>query len=121
MRRLMVTAILMWWLAVAVSPPARADLLESKGRITFLRVHDVGTGFGPPTDFLDVEVVIQLDSQPGKSFGFQLRNDNNRPARDGMLDLLRDAFANNFPVLIDYNVTPPKVNGVIIRVAVVKQ
>jgi hypothetical protein len=105
---------------ISVSP-ARADLLENKGRITFLRVHDVGTGFGPPTDFLDVEVVVQIDSQPGKSFGFQLRNDNNRPARQGMLDLLRDAFANNFPVLIDYNVTPPKVNGVIIRVAVVKQ
>jgi len=100
---------------------ASADLLESKGHITFLRVHDVGTGYGPPTDYLDVEVVIQLDSQPGKAFGFQLRNDNFRPARQGMLDLLRDAFSNNFPVLIDYNVTPPKKNGVIIRVAVVKQ
>jgi hypothetical protein len=120
MRRFIIAAILTLWLA-ATTPPARADLLESKGRITFLRVHDVGTGFGPPSDFLDVEVVIQLDSQPGKSFGFQLRNDNNRPARNGMLDLLRDAFANNFPVLIDYTVTPPKVNGVILRVAVVKQ
>ncbi len=55
MRRLTIVAILTWWLAAA--PPACADLLESKGRITFLRVHDVGTGFGPPTDFLDVEVV----------------------------------------------------------------
>ena len=98
-----------------------AGLVESKGRITFLRVHDVGTGFGPPSDFIDVEVVVQLDSQPGKSFGFQLRNDSNRPARQGMLELLRDALANNFPVLIDYNITPPKMNGVIIRVAVVKQ
>lgn len=121
MQRLLTTAILIGWLAIVSTTPARADLLESKGRITFLRVHDVGTGFGPPTDFLDVEVVIQLDTQPGKSFGFQLRNDNNRPAREGMLGLLRDAFANNFPVLIDYYVTPPKVNGVIIRVAVVKQ
>ena len=121
MRRLMIMAILVGWLAIVSTPPAHAGLLESKGKITFLRVHDVGTGFGPPTDFLDVEVVVQLDTQPGKSFGFQLRNDNNRPARQGMLDLLRDAFANNLPVLIDYNVTPPKVNGVIIRVAVVKQ
>ena len=115
MRRWSVLAILITWMAAVSPPSARAALLESKGRITFLRVHDVGTGFGPPSDFLDVEVVVQLDSQPGKSFGFQLRNDNNRPARQGMLDLLRDAFANNFPVLIDYNVTPPKVNGVIIR------
>src|SRR5271169_6754798 len=102
MQRFITTTLLICWLANLYAPPARADLVENKGRITFLRVHDVGTGFGPPTDFLDVEVVIQLDSQPGKSFGFQLRNDNNRPARDGMLDLLRDAFANNFPVLIDY-------------------
>lgn len=120
MRRLLAVLVAAG-LALISASPARADLLESKGRITFLRVHDVGTGFGPPTDFLDVEVVVQIDSQPGKSFGFQLRNDNNRPARQGMLDLLRDAFAGNFPVLIDYNVTPPKVNGVIIRVAVVKQ
>jgi len=120
MRRILKIVLLGWLIAVCASP-ARADLLESKGRITFLRVHDVGTGFGPPSDFLDVEVVIQLDSQPGKSFGFQLRNDNNRPAREGMLELLRDAFANNFPVIIDYNVAPPKVNGVIIRTAVVKQ
>ena len=121
MRRRVITGLLIGWLAIVSTPLARAGLLESKGKITFLRVHDVGTGFGPPSDFLDVEVVVQLDTQPGKSFGFQLRNDNNRPARQGMLELLRDAFANNFPVLIDYNVTPPKVNGVIIRVAVVKQ
>jgi hypothetical protein len=120
MRTILKIVLLGWLIAVGTSH-AGADLLESKGRITFLRVHDVGTGFGPPSDFLDVEVVIQLDSQPGKSFGFQLRNDNNRPAREGMLELLRDAFANNFPVIIDYNVSPPKVNGVIIRTAVVKQ
>ena|ERR1700761_1806180 len=121
MRRLLAVLVMAVGMGLISASPARADLLESKGRITFLRVHDVGTGFGPPTDFLDVEVVVQIDSQPGKSFGFQLRNDNNRPARQGMLDILRDAFANNFPVLIDYNVTPPKVNGVIIRTAVVKQ
>src|SRR5712692_8461277 len=120
MRRFMIAAILTLWLA-ATTTPARADLLESKGHITFLRVHDVGTGYGPPSDYIDVEVVVQLDSQPGKAFGFQLRNDNFRPARQGMLDLLRDAFSNHYPVLIDYNVTPPKNNGVIIRVAVVKQ
>lgn len=121
MQRFFTKAVLICALAMAATPLAHAGLIESKGRITFLRVHDVGTGFGPPSDFLDVEVVVQLDTQSGKSFGFQLRNDNNRPARQGMLDLLRDAFANNSPVLIDYNVTPPKVNGVIIRVAVVKQ
>lgn len=121
MRRLVLMGAAAGWLGFVGAANAWAGLVESKGRVTFLRVHDVGTGFGPPSDYLDVEVVVQLDSQPGKSFGFQLRNDGNQPARQGMLDLLRDAFANNFPVLIDYNVNPPKVNGVIIRVAVVKQ
>jgi hypothetical protein len=102
------------------STPAPADVAGATGKITFLRVHDVGTGFGPPTDFIDVEAVIQLNTKPGMSFGFQLRNDNNRAARQGMLDLLRDAFNNNWTVVIDYLITPPKKNGVIIRVALTK-
>jgi len=95
-------------------------LLESSGRLTFLRVHDVGTGFGPPTDFIDVEVVIKLDSKPNNAFGFQLRNDTNRPPRAGMLDLLRDAFSHNWVVVIDYNLDAGKTNGVIIRTALTK-
>ena len=46
-----------------------------------------GTGFGPQTDFIDVEVVVQINTKPGESYGFQLRNDANRAARQGMLDL----------------------------------
>ena len=95
-------------------------LLESSGRLTFLRVHDVGTGFGPSSDFIDVEVVIKLDTKPNNAFGFQLRNDNSRPARGGMLDLLRDAFNHNWAVLIDYNLDAGKTNGVIIRTALTK-
>jgi len=96
------------------------DLLEAQGRITFLRVHDLGTGFGPPNDFLDVEAVILLDSQPGKGFGFQLRNDRNRPAREGMLQLLRDAFSRNEPVTIDFLRRTGRNNGTIFRVALIR-
>ena len=92
------------------------SLLSASGRVTFLRAHDVGTGFGPPTDFLDAEVVVQLDSQPGKSFGFQLRADNQEDARNGMLDILRSAFRGNRTVLIDYFRTGIH-NGRIVRVA----
>jgi hypothetical protein len=95
-------------------------LLNASGKLTFLRVHDVGTGWGPPTDFIDVEVVILLDSQPGKAFGFHLRNDDQRAARTGMLDLLRDAFNNNWTTTIDYNVESGKDNGIIIRVWLTK-
>jgi hypothetical protein len=96
------------------------SLLESSGKLTYLRVHDVGTGYGPPADFIDVEVVIKIDSQPGKAFGFQLRNDNQRAARQGMLDLLRDAFNNNWTVDFDYDIGPGKNNGIIIRVRLTK-
>jgi len=95
-------------------------LLESSGKLTFLRVHDVGTGWGPPNDFIDVEVVCKLDTKPTNAFGFQLRNDSNRPARAGMLDLLRDAFDHNGTVALDYNIDAGKNNGIIIRVALIK-
>jgi hypothetical protein len=106
--------------AVLMTTPVDADRLQSSGKITFLRVHDVGTGFGPPSDFIDVEVVIKINTRPGESFGFQLRDDANRAVRQGMLDLLRDAFNNDETVVIDYDIEPPKQNGVIIRVALTK-
>jgi hypothetical protein len=90
-------------------------LAEATGRLTFLRVHDVGTGWGPPSDFLDVEVVIQLDTMPERGFGFQLRADSEEGARRGMLDLLRGAFARNGRVTIDYVKTGLR-SGRIIRV-----
>jgi hypothetical protein len=37
-----------------------------------------------------------------------------------MLDLMRDAFANNVTVSIDFFIVPGKTNGVIIRTALVK-
>jgi hypothetical protein len=94
-----------------------AQIIESSGKLTFLRVHDVGTGYGPPNDFIDVEVVCQIDSEPALAFGFQLRNDNNGPARAGMLDLLRDAYRNNSTVTLDYYLNPGKNNCILFRTA----
>jgi hypothetical protein len=95
-------------------------ILQSSGKLTFLRVHDVGTGWGPPDDQLDVEAVIQLDTERGKAFGFQLRNDQHRSARQGMLDLLRDAFNHGWRVTIDYDIATGKRNGRIFRVWLTK-
>lgn len=86
------------------------------GRIKFLRVNNVGTGWGPSTDFLDAEVVIMLDSMPGRGFGFQLRAGSDESVRHGMLDLLRNAFKRNSRVTIDYVKTGLR-NGRILRVA----
>ena len=95
-------------------------LLQSAGKLTFLRVHDVGTKFGPPTDQIDVEVVVQLNTTGKKSYGFKLRDDANRFAHAGMLDLLRDAFNHGWTAVIDHETPTGKQNGVIIRVALTK-
>jgi hypothetical protein len=95
-------------------------LLESEGKVKFLRVNEVGDSFGPAGDSIRVEAIVQLDTVPGKSFGFELRNDRNRPAHQGMLDLLRDAFANNSTVLLDYFIPEGNNNGILFRVALIK-
>jgi len=108
--------------SVSASPPedVQQALYQAQGKITFLRVHQLGSGYGPPTDFIDVEVVVKLNTLPNNSFGFQLRNDNGLPAHQGMLDLLRDAFNNNWTAVIDFDLPDGKTNGTIIRVAVIK-
>lgn len=104
---------------LSFTAPAEAQL-NAKGKITLLRVHDLDTGYGPPSDRINTEAVIWLDTKPGFAFGFQLRNDTKLPARQGMLDLLRDAFEHNWIVNIDYNISPGKKNGVVLRVWLTK-
>jgi hypothetical protein len=100
---------------VALPTPVR---VTAQGKLTLLRVVDFGTGFGAGNDFIDVEAIIELDTQPGKGFGFQLRNDRGRPAHQGMMDLMRDAFTNDRTVSIDALVIPGQNNGVIVAAQV---
>ncbi len=95
-------------------------IINCTGQVAFLRVHDVGSGWGPSTDSLDVEVIFKLNSAPDLAFGFTLRSDPNRVAHQGMLDLLRDAFTHNWRVSTDYDIATGKKNGRAIRVALVK-
>jgi hypothetical protein len=76
-------------------------LVEVQGKIVLLRVNDVGTGYGPPTDFMDVEAEVWMDTQPGRAFGFTLRQDTEEADHLGMLKLLRDAFNENRTVQLD--------------------
>jgi hypothetical protein len=97
-----------------------SNLLEKTGKIIFLRAHDLGTGYGPPNDALDVEAVFILNAIGDGAYGFQLRNDANLPARQAMFSLLRDAFVNNLPVTADYLIDTGKKNGIAIRVALTR-
>jgi len=104
--------------AKTANPADALQLRSATGKLAFLRVHNVGTGFGPPSDFIDVEVVIGIKQVTG-GFGFKLRNETNGFAHQGMLDLLRDAFNADTAVNVEYQVDPGefgKVNGTIIRV-----
>jgi photosystem II stability/assembly factor-like uncharacterized protein len=92
------------------------SLVSIEGRITLLRLEDVGTGYGPPSDSLDVEAVLWLDTAPGRAFGFQLRKDSSEAERTKMFDLLRDAFEDGRTIRIDYTRTGLR-NGTVLRVA----
>jgi hypothetical protein len=92
------------------------SLIETVGQITFLRAHELGSGYGKLPNFLDCEVIVQLAEEPLRAFGFQLRADPNAPARREMFDMLRSAFIAGRPIRLDYVTIGPRV-GEIIRVA----
>jgi hypothetical protein len=105
---------------LAVSTRSDAVPVNASGQLSLLRVHERGSGYGPPTDFIDVEVVIQFAGRPADSFGFQLRADANQPARQGMLDLLRASFNHGWITNIDHETPAGKHNGIVIRVWLTK-
>ncbi len=78
------------------------SVLAANGKINFLRLHDVGTSFGPPNDVLDAEAVVRLESRPGQYFGVQLRPGSAEASHAASVQLLRTAFEANLPVSIDY-------------------
>lgn len=95
---------------------ANGSLIESVGHITFLRAHELGSGYGKSPNFLDCEVIVLLAEEPLLALGFQLRADANGPARREMFDLLRSAFIAGRQIRLDYVTTGPRA-GEIIRVA----
>ena len=97
------------------------DLLEKTGKVVFLRAHDLGTGYGPSNDELDVEAVFILNALGEGAYGFQLRDDVNLPARQAMFSLLRDALVNNLTVIADYEIDAGKQNGIAIRIALTRE
>ena len=95
-------------------------VVNMSGRLNLLRVHDRGTKFGPPSDQIDVEVVIGFQNRPNDFFGFQLRQDANAPVREGMLGLLRDGFNHNWIVHVDFDQQANRHNSVLFRVWLTK-
>ena len=121
MKRILTLAMALLFILVATQTATADRLGIRNAKLTLLRVHDVGTGWGGgSTNFINVEVVIKLNKQTDMAFGFELRDDGNRPARQGMLDLLRDAFNHGHTVNIDYDIDPGDKNGKLVRVWLTK-
>ncbi len=96
--------------------PPLGSVLVATGRITFLRAHERGSGFGDGSEFLDVEAVVKLAGAPGQSFGLRLRQGPDEHAAVAMFDHLRDAFRRDVPVRIEYTRTGLR-SGLILRVS----
>ena len=90
------------------------------GKITFLRINDVGNKYGPPSDQIDVEVIIKINSKPDNAFGFKLRKDDNQITHEAMLNLLKDAFDNSKNIRIEYTAINGKKNYILFRVIMEK-
>jgi hypothetical protein len=90
--------------------------LKATGTPVLLRAHEVGSGFGPPTDHLDSDIVVQLDTEPNRGFGLSLRDRPGLPSQQAMFFRLRDAFNTNQPVTIEYKRTGLR-HGEIVRVS----
>ena len=105
----------------AVSGPKVSESLASqmnstKGKITSLRAQFFGARHGNESGKMDTEVAVQLDTEPQKVFGLWLRRGRSEPVREGMLNLLRDAFNHNWTVNLLYWQEPDTENLIIYRV-----
>lgn len=81
---------------------AQCRLVQTTGAVEWIRVNDVGTGFGPPDDFIDGEVIFKLTNGENH-YGFQLRDNANALVAQGGLSLLVVAMENGWMINVDYD------------------
>jgi len=73
------------------------------GKVTLLHINDINYTYGPKDDNLDADVIVTLDSVPDMAFGFKLRQNDHKWVAQGMLQLLMEAYRNNWVVNISYH------------------
>ena len=85
------------------------------GKITSLRLTELGSSstYGPPGETIQAEAVFQIDSLSDMAFGIQRRNDDLLPSHQGILNLLLEAFANNWTVNFEYTAYAGSNNGML--------
>jgi hypothetical protein len=78
------------------------------GKLKLFRAQIKGLEIGPENDRLDAEVLVTLDSQPGKIYGVRLHEDE--PSAREIINTLREAYLHNIPVTIQAPITPGRNN-----------
>jgi len=109
--------------------PQRAhaeELLTATGKITMIRISGYDDQWGAEGRYLKGEVFFWMDTMPGKTFGYQFPNDANQMRAREVSELLRDAFAHNWKVTVEYwadvsDVNPDPKLGKLCRLMVTKR
>ena len=86
-----------------VAPVARTDLQQSTGRLRLLAAGESPVEYDGSRHQRPSHVIVELDTEFGKTFELQLRSGRDELVRRGMFDLLRDAQLNGRTVVIDYS------------------
>lgn len=97
----------------------RGASIVTTGKITSIRAQIEGLEFGGKNDFLDAEILVQLDSAPEMTYGYRY-HENASPSLSLMADLLREAYFRGLPVKILHTQLPKKKNQTIIWVELSK-
>ena len=79
-------------------------MVTKSGKISLFRAQITGLEIGPPSDRLDAEVLITLDSEPDMVFGIPFHKEN--PAADNMIETLREAYLHDLPVTVQAPLMP---------------
>lgn len=81
---------------------AQCQLFQTTGLVEWIRVNNVGTGYGPPSDFIDGEVIFKLTNENDR-YGFKLRDNPNALVAQGGLSLLEEAMRNDWRINVDFD------------------
>jgi hypothetical protein len=75
---------------------------KTSGKLSYLRIHDVDSGYGGNVSNTQDEVIIKLDNAEEKFYSFPLEKNQNAYVNKGMLNRLQAAFIENELITIEY-------------------
>lgn len=80
--------------------------IQVSGKITMLRLQEKGAEIMAGGDKVEAEVIVQLDSQP--KMVFTMQNHDADPARQQIIETLRQAYLSDKPVTIEHKLNAGK-------------